>query len=79
MARRAWQTTELSGKYSADIPAELRKILEGVEVGRLTAPEVTKMGVEMFAMCAKKDSSAENTPGRRQERGQAARYLVRAA
>jgi peptidyl-prolyl cis-trans isomerase SurA len=55
-------------RSSADMPAELRKILESVEVGRLTTPEVTKVGVEMFAMCAKKESSAENTPGKRQTR-----------
>ena len=55
-------------RSSADMPAELRKILEGIEVGRLTAPEVTKVGVEMFAMCAKKESSGENTPGKRQAR-----------
>ena len=55
-------------RSSADIPAELRKVLEGVEVGRLTAPEVTKFGVEMFAMCAKKESTADNSPIRRQVR-----------
>jgi peptidyl-prolyl cis-trans isomerase SurA len=55
-------------RSSADIPVELRKVLEGVEVGRLTAPEVTKFGVEMFAMCAKKESTADNSPIRRQVR-----------
>jgi len=55
-------------RSSADIPAELRKVLDGIEVGRLTAPEVTKYGVEMFAICAKKESAAENTPGKRQAR-----------
>ena len=55
-------------RSSADIPAELRKVLEGIEVGRLTAPEVTKFGVEMFAICAKKESAADNSPGRRQVR-----------
>ena len=55
-------------RSSADLPAELRKVLEGVEVGRLTAPEVTKFGVEMFAMCAKKESTADNSPIRRQVR-----------
>jgi peptidyl-prolyl cis-trans isomerase SurA len=53
-------------RSSADIPAELRKIIEGVEVGRLTPPEVTKFGVEMFAICAKKESAADNSPGKRQ-------------
>jgi len=53
-------------RSSADIPAELRKVLEGIEVGRLTPPEITKFGVEMFAICAKKESSADNLPGKRQ-------------
>ena len=53
-------------RSSADIPAELRKVLEGIEVGRLTPPEVTKFGVEMFAICAKKQSTADNSPGKRQ-------------
>jgi peptidyl-prolyl cis-trans isomerase SurA len=55
-------------RSSADIPAELRKVLEGIEVGRLTPPEVTKFGVEMFAICAKKTSPADNTPGKRRAR-----------
>jgi peptidyl-prolyl cis-trans isomerase SurA len=55
-------------RSSADIPVELRKVLDGIEVGRLTAPEVTKFGVEMFAVCAKKESAADNTPGKRQVR-----------
>lgn len=55
-------------RSSADIPTELRKVLDGIEVGRLTAPEVTKHGVEMFAICAKKESAADNTPGKRQAR-----------
>ena len=53
-------------RSSADIPAELRKVLEGIEVGRLTPPEITKFGVEMFAICAKKESTADNSPGKRQ-------------
>jgi peptidyl-prolyl cis-trans isomerase SurA len=55
-------------KSSADLAPELRKILESIEVGKLTAPEVTKFGVEMFAVCTKKPSSADNTPGKRQAR-----------
>jgi peptidyl-prolyl cis-trans isomerase SurA len=55
-------------RSSADIPPELRKVLEGVEVGRLTAPEVTKYGIEMFAICARKESAADNTPGKRKAR-----------
>jgi len=55
-------------RSSADIPEQLRKVLEGVEVGRLTPPEVTKFGIEMFAICAKKESAADNSPLRRQVR-----------
>ena len=55
-------------RSSADIPPALRKVLDGIEVGRLTPPEVTKYGVEMFAICAKRESAADNTPGRRQAR-----------
>jgi len=55
-------------RSSADLPLELRKVLESIEIGRLTAPEVTKFGVEVFAVCAKKESAAENTPGKRQVR-----------
>ena len=65
-------------RSSADIPVELRKVLDGIEVGRLTAPEVTKFGVEMFAICAKKESAADNTPGKRQARESISRRALRA-
>jgi peptidyl-prolyl cis-trans isomerase SurA len=55
-------------RSSADLPLELRKLLDGVEVGKLTPPETTKLGIEMFAICGKKESSAENTPGKRRAR-----------
>jgi peptidyl-prolyl cis-trans isomerase SurA len=55
-------------RSSADIPPELRKVLDGIEIGRLTAPEVTKLGIEMFAICAKKESSADNSLGKRKAR-----------
>jgi peptidyl-prolyl cis-trans isomerase SurA len=55
-------------RSSVDIPAVLRKVLDGIEVGRLTAPEVTKLGVEMFAICGKKQSTGENTVGKKRAR-----------
>ena len=55
-------------RSSADIPPELRKLLDGIEVGKLTPPEVTKLGIEMFAVCAKKESTVDNTPGKRKAR-----------
>jgi peptidyl-prolyl cis-trans isomerase SurA len=66
-------------RSSADIPEALRKVLEGIEVGRLSAPEVTKYGVEVYAVCAKKESTADNTIGKRKARDSifAARYEER--
>lgn len=55
-------------RSSADLPAELRKVLDGIEVGHLTPPEVTKFGIEMFAICVKKESVGDNTPGKRKAR-----------
>jgi peptidyl-prolyl cis-trans isomerase SurA len=55
-------------RSSADLPLELRKLLDSTEVGKLTPPETTKLGIEMFAICAKKESTADNTPGKRRAR-----------
>ena len=55
-------------RSSGDLPAELRKVLDSIEVGKLTPPEMTKLGIEMFAICAKKESGAENSPGKRRAR-----------
>jgi peptidyl-prolyl cis-trans isomerase SurA len=45
---------------TASLAPELRKILDGVEVGKLTSPEVTPQGVQMFALCVKKANKLEN-------------------
>jgi peptidyl-prolyl cis-trans isomerase SurA len=55
-------------RSSADVPADLRKGLDSVPVGQLTAPEITKLGIEMFAVCAKDPAKADNSPGKRQAR-----------
>ena len=34
-------------------------LLEGTAVGHLTPPEVTKQGVEMFAVCNKKQTTSD--------------------
>ena len=47
-------------KSSADLPTALRKILDEVAVGKLTGPEVTPQGVQMFALCAKKESQVDS-------------------
>jgi peptidyl-prolyl cis-trans isomerase SurA len=42
-------------KASTDLPPALRDILEKTGVGRLTTPEITPNGVEMFALCSKRE------------------------
>jgi peptidyl-prolyl cis-trans isomerase SurA len=71
-------------KTSADLPPALREILDKTPVGKLTAPEVTQNGVEVFALCSKKETTADTT-GKRQAReeifskafqSKASRYLA---
>jgi peptidyl-prolyl cis-trans isomerase SurA len=54
-------------RSSADLPGGLRKVLDSVPLGELTAPEVTKHGIEMFAVCSKNETKTD-TPGRRAAR-----------
>jgi peptidyl-prolyl cis-trans isomerase SurA len=54
-------------KTSADIPANLRKILDDTPVGHLTPPEVTKQGVEMVALCSRKPTTIDS-PKRKEMR-----------
>jgi peptidyl-prolyl cis-trans isomerase SurA len=54
-------------KLSADLPPPLRSILDGVELGRLTPPEQTAEGIQMFAICSKKESKNES-PGLKEVR-----------
>jgi len=56
-------------RNSSDLPQQLRDTLNAVEVGRLTAPEVTAQGVQMFAVCSKKESTTES-PAQREAREQ---------
>jgi peptidyl-prolyl cis-trans isomerase SurA len=43
-------------KNSAELPPALRDILTKTEIGRLTPPETTQQGVEVYAVCARKES-----------------------
>jgi peptidyl-prolyl cis-trans isomerase SurA len=56
-------------KFSADLPQALRDILDSTDVGHLTPPEQTGEGVQMFALCSKKENKTD-TPGRREVREQ---------
>ena len=70
-------------KFSADLPQQSRDILNNTEVGHLTPPETTNEGVQMFAVCFKRETKTD-TPEKKQIRdemfqkkfgAQAKRYL----
>jgi peptidyl-prolyl cis-trans isomerase SurA len=54
-------------KTSADIPPVLREVLDKTPIGHLTAPEVTKQGVEMVALCARNPTTID-TPKKKEIR-----------
>jgi peptidyl-prolyl cis-trans isomerase SurA len=56
-------------KSSADLPEQLRVLLGKLEVGHLSTPDVTAQGLQMFALCNKKESTAES-PLKREMRDQ---------
>jgi peptidyl-prolyl cis-trans isomerase SurA len=55
-------------RSSADLPAQLRSILEKTELGRLTPAEQTPDGIALYAVCAKKESAKDNSPVKREMR-----------
>ena len=54
-------------KTSADLPGPLRELLDKTPIGHLTAPEITKQGVEMVALCSRKPTTVD-TPKKREIR-----------
>ncbi|HTV29287.1 MAG TPA: SurA N-terminal domain-containing protein [Xanthobacteraceae bacterium] len=56
-------------KFSADLPEKSRAIVDGTEVGHLTPPETTSEGVQMFAVCNRRETK-NDTPEKKQIRDQ---------
>lgn len=54
-------------KTSADLPPALRQVLDKTPIGHLTAPEVTKQGIEMVALCDRRPTTAD-APAKREAR-----------
>jgi peptidyl-prolyl cis-trans isomerase SurA len=52
-------------RNSADLSPQLREILAKVEVGKVTPAEVTSGGVEVFALCEKKETNADSPTKRK--------------
>jgi len=48
-------------RTSGDFPAKVREVLEGTGVGKLTPPDITLQGVELFAVCEKKETTVGDT------------------
>jgi peptidyl-prolyl cis-trans isomerase SurA len=51
-------------RNSAELPGPFRELLSKLEVGRLTTPERTAQGFEMFALCDKKQTKTETAEKR---------------
>jgi peptidyl-prolyl cis-trans isomerase SurA len=47
-------------RSSADLAPQLRDVLASIPVGHLTAPEATGQGLQMFALCNKKESKVDS-------------------
>ncbi len=56
-------------RSSADLAPQLRELLGNMQIGHLTTPEVTAQGLQMFALCEKKETKADS-PIKRQLREQ---------
>jgi peptidyl-prolyl cis-trans isomerase SurA len=54
-------------KTSADLPAPLAQILDKTPVGHLTEPEVTAAGVQVFAVCSRKETKIDSAAKRSKE------------
>ena len=47
-------------KSSADLAPAIRKLLDEVAVGKLTSPDVTPQGIQMYALCAKRENKVDS-------------------
>ena len=54
-------------RNSASLPAPMRTMLNSLEIGKLTTPEATAQGIEMFALCGKEVTHAD-TPQKHEAR-----------
>jgi peptidyl-prolyl cis-trans isomerase SurA len=54
-------------RTSSDLTSQLREILDNTPEGRLTSPEVTQQGIELYALCSKRQIASE-LPGKREVR-----------
>src|SRR2546421_5700767 len=55
-------------RQSADLGQQQRDLLSNTPIGRLTPPDITPQGVEVFAVCGKAPAAGAASPARRQVR-----------
>ncbi len=66
-AMRDGTIRDLIVKTSADLPGAYRELLDKTQIGHMTAPEVTKQGIEMVVLCDRKATTVD-TPAKRAAR-----------
>jgi peptidyl-prolyl cis-trans isomerase SurA len=54
-------------RNSSDLSPQLRQVLDQIPIGKLTPPEMTTGGIEVFALCGK-DRTTSETPGKKEAR-----------
>jgi len=59
---------ETISRQAADLGQAQRDVLNSTPIGRLTPPDVTPQGVEVFAVCSKAPAVGADSPARRQVR-----------
>jgi peptidyl-prolyl cis-trans isomerase SurA len=59
-AMRDVAVREPINRGSADLAPQLRDLLGSLQIGRLTSPEVTAQGLQMFALCDKRVTKADS-------------------
>ena len=47
-------------RSSAELAPQLRELLGNMPIGQLTTPDVTPQGLQMFALCDKKESKTDS-------------------
>ncbi len=52
-------------RTSADLTPQLRELLGGMDIGRLTTPEPSGQGLQMFALCEKKQAGSNESATKR--------------
>ena len=68
MGLRDVAVREAVRKGSSELGPAQREALNNTPVGKLTPPEITPQGVEMFAVCSKTASTDTDTPAKREAR-----------